>query len=508
MADNAPRLLLPKDPEHLQHIVTLLQRGLQDVKDEKIRFSELKRAYGTALLQGTDRYRSKIEGANEDATKAVQQTNTAETGVRGKANFAPRNQSHHGTGLKIITNPTLDAAAKHGAPWLSEYLDELDKLGYQGYGDTGQGFISLPERIHIPIAHEGDAFTAFMGSPFGADIDPRKAARAQASNIDGQIIASTKAAENKYMARQRLLAGQYTGNDPIANPTATKAALNALGITSQFMDEEVLRQTGMDSPYQLTLSPKDLKAMESDPRGWIRSGRPYEIWSNPSIFGVTPGGAAIQQAGKLINKNRLGALTGAGFGGADREVGKKLGQGDYRGAAVQLGTNATIGAASEAALKAGSKSLLKALAKRAPALASRIVAGSAASGGLLAPALAAYGLYDIADGVVEGATGKGVSQRVVDSGALNTGSVSLKPATAQQKANYTNISNRMNGRKPAAIPATSKPRIKADLSGKLSAAQIRTFQAGGGQAAMLRDGLTREQVIERGSALLLKQKYG
>jgi hypothetical protein len=62
--------------------------------------------------------------------------------------------------------------------------------------------------------------------------------------------------------------------------------------------------------------------------------------------------------------------------------------------------------------------------------------------------------------------------------------------------------------KPTPIPTTSKPRIKADLSGKLSAAQIRSFQAGGGQAAMLRDGLTREQVIERGSALLLKQKYG
>jgi hypothetical protein len=62
--------------------------------------------------------------------------------------------------------------------------------------------------------------------------------------------------------------------------------------------------------------------------------------------------------------------------------------------------------------------------------------------------------------------------------------------------------------KPTPIPTTSKPPIKADLSGKLSAAQIRSFQAGGGQAAMLRDGLTREQVIERGSALLLKQKYG
>jgi len=508
MADNAPRLLLPKDPEHLQQIVTLLQRGLQDVKDEKIRFSELKRAYGTALLQGTDRYRSKIEGANEDASKAVQQTNTAEAGVRGKANFAPRNQSHHGTGLKIITNPTLDAAAKHGAPWLSEYLDELDKLGYQGYGDTGQGFISLPERIHIPIAHEGDAFTAFMGSPFGSDIDPRKAARAQASNIDGQIIASTKAAENKYMARQRLLAGQYTGNDPIANPTATKAALNALGLTAQSIDEEILKQVGVDSPYELTLNSKDLKAMESDPRGWIQSGRPYEIWSNPT-FGSGPFRPAdITKAIKGLKANKLGALAGVAFGGVDKEVGKKLGKGDYMGALTQTATQAVPAAGVGALSQAGGKTLLKALAKRAPALASRVVAGSAASGGLLAPALAAYGLYDIADGVVEGATGKGISQRVVDSGALNTGSVSLKPATAQQKANYTNISNRMNGRKPAAIPTTSKPRIKADLSGKLSAAQIRSFQAGGGQAAMLRDGLTREQVIERGSALLLRQKYG
>ena len=62
--------------------------------------------------------------------------------------------------------------------------------------------------------------------------------------------------------------------------------------------------------------------------------------------------------------------------------------------------------------------------------------------------------------------------------------------------------------KPKPVPTASKPRIKPNLTGKLSAAQIRTFQLGGGQAAMLRDGLTREQVIERGSALLLKQKYG
>jgi len=51
----------------------------------------------------------------------------------------------------------------------------------------------------------------------------------------------------------------------------------------------------------------------------------------------------------------------------------------------------------------------------------------------------------------------------------------------------------------------SKNRMQADLSGKLSPQQIESFRAGGGNAAMMRDGLSVQQVIERGSSLRLRK---
>lgn len=102
----------------------------------------------------------------------------------------------------------------------------------------------------------------------------------------------------------------------------------------------------------------------------------------------------------LMIKNKAGTLLGV----TDREVGKLLGQGKVGQAALKSAVNGIGGAAAQHALKI--------VAKRLPAAATRFAAGSAGTGGTLMPAMAAYAAYDLADGVVEGATGKGITQRV------------------------------------------------------------------------------------------------
>jgi len=162
------------------------------------------------------------------------------------------------------------------------------------------------------------------------------------------------------------------------------------------------------------------------------------------------GPQAYNQLMSAVKSNWKGAVAGVA-GGADREAGVKLGNGDYTGAAMQVASNAAIGAAGEAVAKRVGGAVLK----RLPAAAARFAGGTASTAGVLAPAMALWGAYDIADGVVEGATGRGITQRVVESGATNTGRVTTKPATQQQQATAQNISNRMRGRGSGSRPSTS-----------------------------------------------------
>ena len=50
--------------------------------------------------------------------------------------------------------------------------------------------------------------------------------------------------------------------------------------------------------------------------------------------------------------------------------------------------------------------------KRLPGIASRFAAGSGGSGGLATPLMAGWAAYDVADGLTEGITGKGLSKRM------------------------------------------------------------------------------------------------
>lgn len=121
------------------------------------------------------------------------------------------------------------------------------------------------------------------------------------------------------------------------------------------------------------------------------------------------GRQAVETAKDMARKWRGGVFLGA-LDGASREVGVDIGKGDYRGAATTAATNMAVGAGAEKMLGAGAK----AITRRMPGMAARFGAGSAGSGGLLTPVMATIAAVELADGVVEGVTGKDTIAHVND----------------------------------------------------------------------------------------------
>ena len=119
------------------------------------------------------------------------------------------------------------------------------------------------------------------------------------------------------------------------------------------------------------------------------------------------------EAVKGLKRNWKGGLGASVMSGASREAAKKAAQGDWGGAiheaAMSYGTGAVIESGVKRAAATGvGKRLAGAVGKRLAAAGARFGAGTAGSGGLLAPALAAWAVADVADGVTEGLTGKGI----------------------------------------------------------------------------------------------------
>lgn len=128
------------------------------------------------------------------------------------------------------------------------------------------------------------------------------------------------------------------------------------------------------------------------------------------------------QAVDTLKNNWRGGLTNTVLSGASREVGKKIGEGDIAGAVAEGGKEYVKGAIVESGIRAAGKTgawkgatrmagaVGTALAKRLPASMTRFAVGTKGSLGLLAPAMAAWTAYDVADGITEGVTGKTIMQ--------------------------------------------------------------------------------------------------
>ena len=183
---------------------------------------------------------------------------------------------------------------------------------------------------------------------------------------------------------------------------------------------------------------------------------------------------------KDLKQNALGVGIGAATEAITPESAYAAGKGDWRTAATKaaqsIGTGAIVGGAAQAALT-------NLMPKAAAALAS----GPAVP--LVAAVSTGLALQDAAQAYRAGQAGRSIP--------------------LQQKIEQTEQGKRRKqdvAQFRAAMPGlASKNRMQADLSGKLSPQQIESFRAGGGNAAMMRDNLSVQQIIERGSSLRLRK---
>jgi hypothetical protein len=174
--------------------------------------------------------------------------------------------------------------------------------------------------------------------------------------------------------------------------------------------------------------------------------------------------AALAPAIDLLKNNKTGAAIGASL---DRDAAVSLGKGDFVGGAQQMLKNALIGSATQGFLKLPTtRAIGGAVLKRLPTIGAKMVGGSASTLGAAAPAMALWGAYDIADGIVEGATQKGITERVSEQISANRAKTSpdntiaqLMPKPRAVMANTPTGVAQLTSLKPAAVPqAQSRPR--------------------------------------------------
>ena len=108
------------------------------------------------------------------------------------------------------------------------------------------------------------------------------------------------------------------------------------------------------------------------------------------------------------------------FGTGNRTISaaNDISAGDIVGAGVRNQSNVRAGKVREGiaenVLGAGIRKAGSAIAKKIPGVAAKIAAGSSASAGVLAPVMAAWGAYDLADTGVAAATGKSIGEWAVE----------------------------------------------------------------------------------------------
>ena len=183
---------------------------------------------------------------------------------------------------------------------------------------------------------------------------------------------------------------------------------------------------------------------------------------------------------KDLKRNALGIGLGAATEAITPESAYAAGKGDWKTAAMEAARSIGTGAVVGGAVQAGLTNLM-------PRAAAALASGPAVP--LVAGVSTGLALKDAAQAYRAGQAGRSIP--------------------LQQKIEQTEQGKRRQqdvAQFRAAMPGVaSKNRMQANLSGNLSPQQIESFRAGGGNAAMMRDGLSVQQIIERGSSLRLRK---
>jgi hypothetical protein len=271
---------------------------------------------------------------------------------------------------------------------------------------------------------------------------------------------------------QNAASGQRSsGLGPLKGPE--RKALDQLLLTARESGLNIKSYLASANPSQPLPDPrsKEYKALVAQTRAnlAIKTGYPVEY-----------GAGLPMPSRQFVTQNALGVGTGAAIGAITPESAYAAGKGDWRTAAVEGVKAATTGAVVGGATQAALTSLM-------PRAAAALTSGPAAP--LVAGVSAGLALQDAAQAFRAGQSGRSIPlQRKIEQ-------------TQQAKRREQDVATFR-----AAMPGpASNRRMQANLSGNLSPQQIESFRAGGGNAAMMRDGLSVQQVIERGSSLRLKK---
>ena len=194
----------------------------------------------------------------------------------------------------------------------------------------------------------------------------------------------------------------------------------------------------------------------------IRGERPTRTYGTRYHAGIPVDAKAVRRTAKDLASNWRGGVGLTALDGTSREVGVKVGQGDYAGAAQEFAKTYVVGATAEKGIKAAGGIL----AKKLPGVGARFASGSAGSGGLLTPVMATIGAVELADGLVEGFTGKDTIAHVNDG--------MVKPyyqRSTGDNRSEEQIQRNLSGPKrvyDSGIPKNSKPQMSKEAVARAS----------------------------------------
>lgn len=349
---------------------------------------------------------------------------------------------------------------------LSRWRHQGDPVGVTAHSDPVRFMPGVDSSVDQGV---------WKAEPFPAGTSPQEAVeRLIDETIRPQNLMNQLAFSQPDEAQGRKIMNQIAGGDLWTGDLQQRASLAK--------EVEAARNRGILVDMSQYVRNPQIKGPipESDLAEYLKIGKVLPIVSDSVDYNAGLGTEAYGQLKKHLSRNWRGELLNSATAAITPESAHAAGRGDWGTAAAEavksIGTNAVVGGATNAAL---SHLMPRAAAALASGPVMPLVAGVGT--GLL--------LQDTAQAYRAGKAGRSPTlQRKIEQ-------------TEQNKRKLQDAAEFRN-----AMPGHAyKNRMPANLSGNLSPQQIESFKSGGGNAAMMRDGLTVQQVMERGQALRLKE---
>ena len=445
------------------------------IKSKQLSKSPTVRAYANVVNQGDDLFADilyKYLNGDVEVDEAVRKLNSREGTLIKAGNYYKQLEGHHPIYQKLLANRLFKADPKKALEVIKIIRDQLPNNLAPGTDPDKLIYTTRP--LHGIIGHGGN-FKSNTAGEINVELTPKE--------IVDQLYPDLTDA---------VYRAGYLETNPAHRLMVNKAG-EAFGVTDPDKQTLKVRQSLAKQSKQFPILPTELdgvpeataRVVPPDPGNVGRFG----LTELPDVYELGKARGALNIGGYLpipvpsmkdLKQNALGMGIGAATEAITPESAYAAGKGDWRTAAVEGIKAAATGAITGGAIQAGLTNLMP-----------KVAAGLAS--GPVMPLVAGVGtaltLRDAAQAYRAGQSGRSIP-------------LQKKVEQAQQdKRRQQDVAQFR-----AAMPGlASKNRMQADLSGNLSPQQIESFRAGGGNAAMMRDGLSVQQVIERGSSLRLKK---